>query len=99
MILRHPAWHTMLEVLLALLGHGPPAAGAAGPVALALRAHQSGAALAPWEREYNYVVQAPPSPEQGYSRVESGAESGQVVCKEAERSARRRISQAQDKSR
>jgi hypothetical protein len=52
----------MLEVLLELLGHGPPAACAAGQVALALWAHQGGAALAPWEREYNYVKQSPPPP-------------------------------------
>jgi hypothetical protein len=51
-----------------------------------------------WERnslwEYKHFVQSPPYPrsEHGYRRGESGDESVHVVCKEAEHSARRRIS-------
>ncbi len=49
---------TMLEVLLALLGHGSPADCAAGPMALGLLPIRW---TAPWEREYTRCAKPPPS--------------------------------------
>jgi hypothetical protein len=53
--------------------HGPPAAGAAGPLALALLAGWT----APWEWECNHVVQSPPTPLFS-ARLQTGGIRGRV---------------------
>ena len=64
--------------------NGPRAAGAAGPVVLALRAHPGGPR--PGSGNKSTLCKGPPScSEHGYRRVESGGESGYGSADQARR--------------